>query len=63
MMNKIIFLIIILFASDVFSQVISGNVTDSISQTGIANAKVLISNINSGYIDSVFTNASWELEL
>jgi membrane dipeptidase len=57
-MNKIIFLLFFSFAPAVFSQVISGNVTDSISQNGLANAKVLIINVNSGQTDSVFTNTS-----
>ena len=58
MINKIILLLIFSFASNVFTQVISGNAADSLTLTGLANAKVLISNVNSGHTDSVFTNAS-----
>jgi hypothetical protein len=57
-MKKISFVAFLLFNSLAYSQVISGNVKDSISETLISNAKILITNLNSGFTDSVFTNSS-----
>src|SRR3989304_1215374 len=57
-MKKILVHLIILFSPTFFAQVISGTVIDSISQTGIANAKILVTNLNTGFTDSVFTNSS-----
>lgn len=56
-MKKILFCFIVLFSPICFAQTISGTVTDSITQTKIANAKILVSNLNSGYTDSTFTNS------
>lgn len=56
-MKKKIFYLIILFSPTFFAQVISGTVIDSINQTGIANAEVIIINSNSGFTDSTFTNS------
>ncbi len=57
-MKKIFISLFLLINSICFAQVISGTVTDSVNQTGIAGAKVLIVNISSSLIDSIFTNAS-----
>jgi len=56
-MKKILVHLIILFSPTFFAQVISGTVIDSINQIGIANAKVIIINTNSGFTDSTFTNS------
>jgi len=56
-MKKILVHLIILFSPTFFAQVISGTVIDSINQTGIANAKILVTNLNSGFKDSTFTNS------
>src|SRR3989304_3970112 len=56
-MKKILVHLIILFSPTFFAQVISGTVIDSINQIGIANAKVLVTNITSGSTDSTFTNS------
>src|SRR4030067_715596 len=56
-MKKILVHLIILFSPSFFAQVISGTVIDSINQTGIANAKILVANLNSGFTDSTFTNS------
>ena len=56
-MKKILVHLIILFSPTFFAKVISGTVIDSINQTGIANAKVLVTNITSGSTDSTFTNS------
>ena len=57
-MKKIFLSLFLLINSICFAQVISGTVTDSVNQTGIAGAKVLIINTSSSVIDSIFTNAS-----
>src|SRR4030067_3052595 len=57
-MKKILFYFIVLFSPNYFAQVISGTVIDSFNQIGIANAKVLVTNLNSGFTDSTFTNSS-----
>lgn len=55
---KIFFIILTFFVSThSFAQLISGRVTDSLTQAGISNAKVLITNLNSGQSDSVLTNS------
>jgi membrane dipeptidase len=56
-MKKILVHLIILLSPTFFAQVISGTVIDSITQIGIANAKVLVTNITSGSTDSTFTNS------
>ena len=56
-MIKICVILILLVGSRTFPQVISGTVTDSITQTAVANAKILITNLNSGLTDSAFTNS------
>jgi membrane dipeptidase len=56
-MKKILFSLF--FTTQIsLAQIISGTVTDSINQTGISNAKILITNLNSGFTDSAFTNSS-----
>ena len=62
-MKKIFLSLVIIVGSQCFAQVISGTVTDSINQLGIANAKILVTNLNSGFTDSAFTNFLWKLEL
>lgn len=57
-MKRIFFGLFLFINSFCFAQVIGGTVTDSINQAGIANAKVVVKNLNSGYTDSVFTNSS-----
>lgn len=57
-MKKVFLGLLIFSCSFSFAQSISGTVIDSIAQTGIINAKVLIKNLNSGSTDSTFTNSS-----
>jgi membrane dipeptidase len=57
-MKKIFLSLVIIVGSQCFAQVISGTVTDSINQLGIANAKILVTNLNSGFTGSAFTNSS-----
>src|SRR3989339_817755 len=54
---KKIFLVIIL-SPNIFAQFISGTVIDSIDQIAVANARISITNLNSGFTDSTFTNSS-----
>ena len=56
-MIKICVILILLVGSRTFPQIISGTVTDSITQTAVANAKILVTNLNSGLTDSAFTNS------
>lgn len=57
-MKKILYCIILFISPICFAQTISGTVTDSVNQNGIVNAKILLTNLNSGFTDSVFTNTS-----
>ena len=56
-MERIFFSLFLLSNSICFAQTISGTVTDSLTQVGIINAKVLVTNLNSGFTDSTFTNS------
>ncbi len=57
-MKKIILVLFVFSCSFGIAQSISGTVTDSVTQIGIINAKVLVKNLNSGSSDSTFTNSS-----
>lgn len=55
---KKLFIFLLLISSITSAQTVTGTVLDSINQTIIANAKIEIINLSSGYIDSTFTNSA-----
>ncbi len=57
-MLKILFSLILFVYPVGLAQTISGTVVDSITQSGITNAKVVVINLNTGFTDSAFTNSS-----
>ncbi|NWF89466.1 MAG: membrane dipeptidase [Ignavibacteriaceae bacterium] len=57
-MKKILLTLLLAVSTPNFSQSISGTVTDSITQSAISNVKVIIKNLNTGSIDSTFSNSS-----
>mgnify|MGYP005847226595 CR=1 FL=1 len=60
-MKKILLGFLLVVSLKNYAQSISGTVIDSINQYALSNAKVLITNLNNGKVDSVFTNSagSW----
>lgn len=57
-MKKLIFGFLIVAHQLNYSQSISGNIKDSVTQDAISNAKVLITNLNTGKVDSAFSNST-----
>ena len=55
---KKLLLVLFTIPSLTLAQIVTGTVVDSISQTVIANAKIEIVNLSSGYTDSTFANSS-----
>lgn len=57
-MKKLLFGFLVILQQLDHSQSISGTIKDSVTQVAISNAKVLITNLNTGKVDSAFSNSS-----
>lgn len=57
-MKKILFGFLVIAHQLNYSQTISGTIKDSVTQTALSNAKVSITNLNTGKVDSTFSNSS-----